>query len=366
MTSSLERAKKLGKAGAHVKTGGKLGRFIFAVGPEKFINVFKGRVKQGALEITFPNGEVRLIKGPQKGPEGKIHLHRWRAMQRMVLGGSVGFARSYIEGEWTTPDLVAVIEMVSRNRTTLNEGMAGSRLVQGLNRLKHRFQANSKTGSKKNIQFHYDLGNDFYEAWLDPSMTYSSAIFEKGDNSLEAAQKRKYRQLLQLLNVKPGERILEIGCGWGGFAETAASEAGAKVTGITLSKEQLAYAQQRMKKARLDDKVSIEMVDYRDVTDTYDHVVSIEMFEAVGEKYWKAYFSKIHDVLKPGGRAALQIITIDDALFETYRKDVDFIQTYIFKSHSVNINNFKDVSVIHFFNEYITGGVVKVKNIFFM
>lgn len=330
MVSSLERTKKLRKAGTHVRTGGKLGRFIFAVGPEKFTNVFKNRIREGSLEITFPNGEVRLIKGQKGGPDGKIHLHRWRAMQRLVLGGSVGFARSYIEKEWTSPNLVAVIEMVSRNSKALSKGLSGNRLVRGLNRLKHRFQANSRRGSKKNIQFHYDLGNEFYEAWLDSSMTYSSAIFEQGDNSLEAAQKRKYRKLLALLNVKPGERILEIGCGWGGFAQTAALEAGAQVTGITLSKEQLAYAKERTKKANLDDKVTFELIDYRDVKEKFDHVVSIEMFEAVGEEYWSAYFSKIYDVLKPGGRAALQIITIEDKLFEDYRADVDFIQTYIF------------------------------------
>jgi len=220
--------------------------------------------------------------------------------------------------------------LAARNRKTLNQQIRGSRWIKTLNRLKHRLQSNTRKGSRKNIQFHYDLGNDFYSAWLDPSMTYSSAIFEQGDNSLEAAQRRKYRKLLNLLGARPGQRILEIGCGWGGFAEIAAAEFGVYVTGITLSEEQFKYATKRIKKAGLDDRVSLRLKDYRDVRKTYDHVVSIEMFEAVGEEYWGTYFSKIHEVLKPGGRAALQIITIDDALYDDYRRDVDFIQTYIF------------------------------------
>ena len=330
MSQTERKARKVLKAGKLVTAGGPFSRFIISAGPEKFAKIFQNKITFGALEITFPNGEVRHIKGTRAGPEAKIILNRWRALRRLVLGGSVGFARSYIEDEWSTPDLVAVIELAARNRKTLNKRIKGARWIKTLNRLKHRFQANTRKGSRKNIQFHYDLGNDFYAAWLDPSMTYSSAIFKKGDNSLEAAQLRKYRKLLKLLGAKPGDCILEIGCGWGGFAETAASEFGVNVTGITLSQEQYKYALERVKKAGLEDKVSLRLKDYRDIRKTYDHVVSIEMFEAVGEEYWGTYFSKIHEVLKPGGKAALQIITIDDALFEGYRRDVDFIQTYIF------------------------------------
>ena len=330
MSQSRDKAGKVLKAGKMVSSGGPLSRFLVSAGPEKFTKIFHDKIINGSLEVVFPNGEMRCIKGKHTGPKAKITLKRWRALQRLFLGGSIGFARSFIEDDWSSPDLVAVIELASRNRKTLNTQIRGARWIKSLNRLKHRFQANTRKGSLRNIQFHYDLGNDFYAAWLDPSMTYSAAIFEKGDNSLEAAQVRKYRKLLKLLNPKPGDRILEIGCGWGGFAETAASEFGVHVTGITLSEEQYGYAKARMKKKGLENMVSIRLKDYRDLTKTYDHVVSIEMFEAVGEQYWGKYFSKIHEVLKPGGKAALQIITIDDDLFENYRRDVDFMQTYIF------------------------------------
>lgn len=330
MPNSKQKARNFTKAGNMVSTGGKLLQKVLAIGPEKFRRAFESRMEKGSLILTYPNGARQIIKGKKKGPNAQIDVVRWRAMQRLLLGGTVGGAKSFILGEWTSPDLVSVIELFGVNQKTFEKGFSGTRWVKTLNRLKHKFQANTKKGSKKNIQFHYDLGNDFYQAWLDPSMTYSSAVFEKGDNSLEVAQRRKYRRLLNLLDVKPGERILEIGCGWGGFAETAALEFDASVTGITLSGEQLKYARDRMKKAGLEDKVSIRLEDYRDVDETFDHVVSIEMFEAVGEDYWPDYFSKIQQVLKPGGKAALQIITIDDDVFETYRKDVDFIQTYIF------------------------------------
>ncbi|MHA1544263.1 MAG: class I SAM-dependent methyltransferase [Alphaproteobacteria bacterium] len=330
MPNSKRKVRNFTKAGNMVSTGGELLRKMFAIGPEKFRRAFESKMEKGSLVLTYPNGARQFIKGRKKGPNAEIDVVRWRAMQRLLLGGTVGGAKSFILGEWTSPDLVAVVELFAVNQKTFEQGFRPTRWVKNLNRLKHKFQANTKKGSRKNTQFHYDLGNDFYQAWLDPSMTYSAAIFEKGDNSLEVAQKRKYRKLLNLLEVKPGQKILEIGCGWGGFAETAALEFDVSVTGITLSREQLKYAKDRMQKAGLEDKVSIRFEDYRDINETFDHVVSIEMFEAVGEDYWQAYFSKIKQVLKPGGTAALQIITIDNDVFETYRKDVDFIQTYIF------------------------------------
>lgn len=330
MAGSIERAENVRKAGAFVGSGGALARFLYGVGPDQFLRLFKGRIGQGSLEIAFPNGQRRTVAGKNPGPAAVIEIHRWRAVKRLIVGGSTSFARSYIEGDWTTPDLVAVVELVARNRKSLRRSLRGVGWVNALNRLQHRLRANSRTGSRKNIQFHYDLGNDFYSAWLDPSMTYSCAVFERGDNSLEAAQRRKYERLVELLEPKPGDKILEIGCGWGGFAEAAAAGHGVKVTGITLSKEQLNYAKGRIARAGLKDQVTLRLQDYRDVREKFDHVVSIEMFEAVGEEYWSAYFSKIRDALKPGGKAALQIITIADELFESYRQDVDFIQTYIF------------------------------------
>lgn len=307
-----------------------MSQFFFSVGPERFVRLFQGHVAEGDLEVHFPNGERRHFKGKTSGPEAVIEIKRWRALRRLVVGGSTGFARAYIDEDWTTPDLTAVIEFAARNRNTLNQNLRGVRWTRLLSFLQHQLRVNSRTGSRKNIQFHYDLGNDFYSAWLDSSMTYSCAVFEDTDNSLEAAQRRKYDRLIDILELRPGQSVLEIGCGWGGFAEVAASAHHAKVTGITLSKEQLNYAKARIASAGLEDCVTLRLQDYRDVNETFDHVVSIEMFEAVGEQYWKSYFSKIHEVLKPGGTAALQIITIADELFDAYRKDVDFIQTYIF------------------------------------
>ncbi len=330
MAENKLKVQNLTGAGKLVATGGKVLRKVFAIGPEKFRRAFESKMEKGSLTILYPNGSRHSIKAHQKGPNATIKIVRWRAMQRLLLGGTVGGAKSFILGEWTSPDLVSVVELFAVNREGFDKVFRPAQWVRAMIRFKHRLQANTRKGSRRNIRFHYDLGNDFYRAWLDPSMTYSSAVFKKGDNSLEAAQRRKYRKLLNLLKVKPGDRILEIGCGWGGFAETAAADFGAEVTGITLSEEQLKFARERIQKAGLEDKVSILLKDYRDVTDIFDHVVSIEMFEAVGEEYWPAYFSKIRQVLKPGGAAALQIITIDENIFETYRKDVDFIQAYIF------------------------------------
>jgi cyclopropane-fatty-acyl-phospholipid synthase len=248
-----------------------------------------------------------------------------------LLNGDIGFAEGFMAGEWETNDLSALLTLLADNVERFTRLLEGSAIGRALNWLRHVTRANTRKGSRKNILAHYDLGNRFYETWLDRTMTYSSARFDEtrvGD--LEAGQLAKYRALAEQLELQANDHVLEIGCGWGGFAEYAAREYGARVTGITISDEQLAYARARIERAGLADRVEIRRQDYRDVEGQFDKVASIEMFEAVGEKYWPAYFAKIAEVLKPGGRAALQIITIDGRLFDTYRRRADFIQRYVF------------------------------------
>jgi cyclopropane-fatty-acyl-phospholipid synthase len=259
-----------------------------------------------------------------------VTLRNWRSLRRLIVGGHTAWATAYIDGDWDSPDLVPLFELFALNRKNLAGATFGNPLLRSFNHLLHRFRANTRNGSRQNISFHYDLGNSFYEHWLDSTMTYSAAIFGSADEALEDAQKRKYRRLLDLLDVKPGDHIVEIGCGWGGFAEVAALERGARVTGVTLSHEQLAYAQARIVALGLESQVQFSLTDYRDLEGQFDHAVSIEMFEAVGEKYWPVYMDKLKSMVKPGGRAALQIITIADDAFEAYRRGADFIQTYIF------------------------------------
>ena len=259
----------------------------------------------------------------------RLHVsHPNRMLARLLLRGDLGFAESYIAGEWRTADLTALLAAIGANNTgsAVRKGMRLERLRE---RLLHALRNNSKRGSRRNIAYHYDLSNDFYALWLDPGMTYSSAIFEQPGEQLERAQQHKYRRLLDALQARPGDHILEIGCGWGGFAEEAARR-GYRVTGVTLSQQQLGYASMRIRNAGLEDRVKLEFRDYRDIQESYDHIVSIEMFEAVGEEYWQGYFDRLRDSLRPGGTAALQIITIDDRAFDSYRKKADFIQKYIF------------------------------------
>ncbi len=288
------------------------------------------RLVYGELTITLPSGESVHFNAPKDGPAAQMTLNNYRALRRVLSGGALGFSEGYIESDWTTPDLPVLLEMFSANFEKWEAGLKTNCFFNVLTRLQHMARANTKAQAEKNIHAHYDLGNAFYEQWLDPSMTYSSALYETGEQDLEAAQRNKYRALADSMNLSPGKHVLEIGCGWGGFAEYAAKERGARVTGITISKEQLDYAQARMQRCQLNDQVNIEYVDYRDITGQYDGVASIEMFEAVGEQYWPAYFGKIRDVLKPDGRAGLQIITIRDELFEDYKASVDFIQKYVF------------------------------------
>ena len=286
--------------------------------------------RAGELIFVTPAGRELRIAGAEPGFEATIIIHDFRFMRRVLASGDIGFAEGYMAGEWDTPDLSAVLSAVSLNFDRLAKLVLGNPVARAVNFVGHRLNANTRKGSRKNIHAHYDLGNAFYSRWLDQTMTYSSALYEHPDQPLDQAQTHKYRTLAQGMGLSSGQSVLEIGCGWGGFAEFAAKEVGAKVTGITISREQFDFARKRMFEQGLSDRVDIQMIDYRDVQGCFDRVASIEMFEAVGERYWPAYFDKIRDVLVPGGRAGLQIITIRDEFFESYRRRADFIQKYIF------------------------------------
>ena len=285
-----------------------------------------------AGDVTFvtPDNRVLRLRSEAGGPAAIIRIRDFRFVRRALLAGDIGFAEAYAAGEWETPDLTAVLSVFSLNFQNLTRVTEGNPLVGVINFLGHFLNGNSRNGSRRNIHAHYDLGNAFYSRWLDPSMTYSSARYQNGAESLEAAQKEKYGALARRMSLAADQNVLEIGCGWGGFAEFAAREIGARVTGITISKEQHEFARRRIFEAGLAERADIRLVDYRDVTGTFDRIASIEMFEAVGERYWPTYFQAVHDRLKPDGRAGLQIITIQDELFEGYRKRADFIQRYIF------------------------------------
>ncbi len=288
------------------------------------------RIEKGDLFIRFPNGKSVEFQSGMPGPVARIILHNWRLPKRVALGGTIGVAESYMDNDWDSPNVTEMMEFFLVNRSIYGDVASQSPIINLIETVRHWYNRNTKSGSKRNISAHYDLGNKFYDLWLDKSMTYSSALFAEGANSLEAAQEAKYRALARDMGVKENSHILEIGCGWGGFAEFVAREFNARVTGITISQEQLAYARERIAKAGLSDNVEFKFQDYRDETGQYDHVASIEMFEAVGEQYWPIYFEKVRSCLKPGGTAGLQIITIEDNNFESYRSRPDFIQRYIF------------------------------------
>lgn len=284
----------------------------------------------GRLTVLLPNGEFHQFEGSQPGPAATLDVKDYRFARRVLASGDIGFAEGYMAGEWESPHLAALLESFAHNHDYIRRLIQGHPAMKAVHWLSHRMNRNSRSGARKNIHAHYDLGNAFYAAWLDSTMTYSSARFTRAGMALDAAQREKYASLARLMDLQSGQSVLEIGCGWGGFAEFAAREVGARVTGVTISQEQYDFARQRMFNAGLSDRVDIQLIDYRDVEGAFDRVASIEMFEAVGLEYWPAYFGKIHDVLKPGGKAGLQIITIDDALFGGYNKRTDFIQKYIF------------------------------------
>ncbi len=288
-------------------------------------------LRHGTLDVQMPDGSSTRF-GQGDGPRAAIRLRDWSVCAQAMKSGDIGFAESYIDGTWTTPDLVALLKLFIANRDDVESVIYGTWWGRMLYRVRHLLNRNSRQGSRKNIHAHYDLGNEFYRLWLDSTMSYSSAWFE-GDHSrpMEQAQHAKVRRALQQCGVQPGERLLEIGCGWGGLAELAAVEFGAEVTGVTLSAEQLAYGQARMVAKGLSDRVDLRFQDYRDIADgPYDAICSIEMFEAVGREYWTSYFDTLMRQLKPGGRACIQSITIRDDLFDRYVRGTDFIQQYIF------------------------------------
>jgi cyclopropane-fatty-acyl-phospholipid synthase len=284
----------------------------------------------GAVTFVLPSGRELRIAGSKAGPESRLLVRDFRFMRRVLAAGDIGFAEGYMAGEWDTPDLSTLLTTFSLNWDRLARALAGNPLVRAADHVRHMFHANTRKGSRRNIHAHYDLGNAFYSRWLDPSMTYSSARYATPGQPLQAAQANKYLTLAQSMNLQAGQHVLEIGCGWGGFAEFAAKEVGARVTGITISQEQYDFARKRMFEQGLAERADIRLIDYRDVDGRYDRVASIEMFEAVGERYWPTYFDKIRQVLAPGGQAGLQIITIKDELFEGYRQRADFIQKYDF------------------------------------
>ncbi|MGA0607213.1 class I SAM-dependent methyltransferase [Phenylobacterium sp. VNQ135] len=286
--------------------------------------------RAGVLIFVLPDGRELRLQADLPGPEGRLVVRDFRFMARVLASGDIGFAEGYMAGEWETPDLSSLLEVLALNFTNMDRVATGNPLVSAVHFVQHLLRSNTRSGSKKNIHAHYDLGNAFYSRWLDPTMTYSSARFAKPGEPLSEAQKRKYRTLAESMDLKPGHHVLEIGCGWGGFAEYAAREVGARVTGITISQEQYDFARERMFRAGLAERADIRLVDYRDVDGQFDRVASIEMFEAVGERYWPTYFGKIRESLALGGRAGLQIITIRDELFDRYRRRADFIQKYIF------------------------------------
>jgi cyclopropane-fatty-acyl-phospholipid synthase len=284
----------------------------------------------GTLTFILPTGKPLRIIGKTSGPDAVIRIHDYRFVRRALASGDIGFAEGYMAGEWDTPDLSTVLEAFSLNFDRLSALVSGNLMMRAINGLYHLFHRNDRQGSRKNIHAHYDLGNAFYSRWLDASMTYSSALYETPSQPLDQAQRAKYAALARSIDLRPGQHVLEIGCGWGGFAEFAAKEIGATVTGVTISQAQHDFAKRRLFDQGLAEKADIQLIDYRDVKGQFDSVASIEMFEAVGEEYWPTYFGKIREVLTPGGRAGLQIITIRDELFEHYRTHTDFIQRYVF------------------------------------
>ena len=297
------------------------------------------RLRHGTLTVYLPGGSVQRF-GSGQAPLASLHLNNWNACRAALRSGDIGFAESYIAGDWTTPNLSDLLQVLIANRNEVEDVIYGSWLGRFVYRVKHLLNRNTKANSQKNIHAHYDLGNAFYELWLDGTMNYSSAIFETPETSMNDAQNAKVRRALRMAGVKPGDRVLEIGCGWGALAEMATTEFNASLVGVTLSTEQLAWAQARMARAGASANADLRLQDYRDIgkisggktsaDGPFDAICSIEMVEAVGREYWPEYFQTVARLLKPGGHACIQSIVIADELFDRYVSSTDFIQQYIF------------------------------------
>jgi len=290
------------------------------------------QLRGGSLTVQWPDGQVQAFGDPQGAIHASLHLRNWQPLREALKSGDIGFAEGYMAGDWGTANLTDLLRLLVRNRRALEDVVYGHWMGRLLYRVRHWLNRNTRTNSAKNIHAHYDLGNAFYTQWLDDTMNYSSAWFDGNrDQPMADAQDAKVRRALRMAKVQAGDRVLEIGCGWGALAEMAGREFGAHTTGVTLSHEQLRYAQQRMERFGLQHNSDLRLQDYRDITDgPYDAVCSIEMVEAVGREYWPTYFETVARLLKPGGRACIQSIVIDDALFERYIHSTDFIQQYIF------------------------------------
>ncbi len=301
--------------------------------PRYFARVFgmAQNMQRGRCDFVLPDGRVFRAEGANPGPVAEIRIHNDDLFARLIREGDLGFCDGYLDEWWSTPDLQAFMDLVHADNEDIYDGFPGMGLLRTFEKLRFWMQRNNRGQARKNISYHYDLGNEFYGLWLDDTMTYSSAYFEEGAQvSLEVAQIAKYKLLVDQMGAQPGDHVLEIGCGWGGFAEYAAKERGLKVTGLTISQEQFNYARERIEKAGLSDLVDFKLQDYRDERGQYDGIASVEMFEAVGERYWPVYFDTLRDRLKPGKAATLQIITVADRRWKVYKRGVDFIQKYIF------------------------------------
>ena len=297
---------------------------------EALLDKWLSRIEAGELRAVFPSNFQKVYSGGQVGPTADIKINSWKLVPRLLLSGDMGLAESFLSGEWETSNLTQLILLGDINERALGNAVTPSKFINLIEKLRHQRRDNSKRGSRRNIAAHYDLGNEFYSHWLDNSMSYSSALFTDFGEKLEVGQNRKYQRLAKALKLKEGDQVLEIGCGWGGFAEIAAKEYKCNVVGITLSNEQAKFAQRRMQENQLSNLVDIRIEDYRDVQGSFDKIVSIEMLEAVGEEHWRNYFETIKTRLRPGGLAGIQSITIANEFFETYKRRPDFIQKYIF------------------------------------
>jgi cyclopropane-fatty-acyl-phospholipid synthase len=291
---------------------------------------FAAKLRHGTLTVQLPDGRSLVFGGAEPGPHATMIIKDLGFARRVITSGDLGIAEAYLRGEWESPNLTQFLHLFCTNSELTETMLDGRPLVRLWQNCQHWLNRNTRRQARKNIEAHYDLGNAFYSAWLDSSMTYSAALFEGGVNSLEHAQRAKYRQIADELSLAPGQSVLEIGCGWGGFAEYAAAERGCRVVGLTISREQYDYATQRMAAAGLSDRVNIRLQDYRDERGCYDRIVSIEMIEAVGESFWPTYFRQLRDRLSPGGLAGIQTITIQDRFFKAYRRNLDFIRGYVF------------------------------------